>query len=559
MTKVKKTLLVTLASINILAAASTPNIGNIVKEVPKNIIQDKKQGLVEISGIKKYPALMKDDKSNKKILVKSFLIQGAVHISQEYLQTLISSYKNKKLSFQEIKNVASLLTKEYRKQGYFVARAYIPVQDMKNGIVKLVVMEGNYGNFKLNNTSGIKDSIILSHFNEAKKNTIVSSDSLQRSMFIINDTPGAFISGVDVLPGSIVGSSDFLITTETSKAYDGYLIADNLGSRYTGYYRLMAGINVNSPFKIGDKLSFNTLLSDGAHLKNGSISYSAPLMPNGLRAQLSYSHTAYDLTQEYQSLEAKGSAKVFDFTLSYPIKRTANENLNVSLNLANKSFKDAIQSTSDETLKKARVMNLSLAYNKNTSFFGFDSNNILNVIYTLGSLKFEDATKRASDVAGANTNGRYSKIAFTLSKNISFSNKVSLESAFKYQHALGNKNLDGSEDISIGGDYGVKVYPSGELSAENGYVFNIEAKYALDTIKNISNQVGVFYDRGKAYMANNTVGFESRSIQDIGFSHYASYKNFSTKTQVAWTLNSETPSELKAGNSRILFQGIWSF
>ena len=105
----------------------------------------------------------------------------------------------------------------------------------------------------------------------------------------------------------------------------------------------------------------------------------------------------------------------------------------------------------------------------------------------------------------------------------------------------------------------LKFYPSGELSAENGYIFNIESKYKLANINKLSNQVGVFYDRGKAYMANNTVGFKSRSIQDIGLSYYASYKNFSAKTQLAWTINSETPTETKAGNSRLLFQGIWTF
>ena len=34
----------------------------------------------------------------------------------------------------------------------------------------------------------------------------------------------------------------------------------------------------------------------------------------------------------------------------------------------------------------------------------------------------------------------------------------------------------------MGGSYGVKLYPDGELSAENGYVFNSEAKYKLPNI-----------------------------------------------------------------------------
>ncbi len=54
------------------------------------------------------------------------------------------------------------------------------------------------------------------------------------------------------------------------------------------------------------------------------------------------------------------------------------------------------------------------------------------------------------------------------------------------------KNLDGSEDFSLGGAYGIKVYPDGELSAENGYLFSTELKYKLPAFNELSSQVGVF-------------------------------------------------------------------
>ncbi|MFA7092316.1 MAG: ShlB/FhaC/HecB family hemolysin secretion/activation protein [Arcobacteraceae bacterium] len=562
MKQINKIITLSALSASILLGA-TPNIGDVVKQVqpPKEVTQQKQTPLVEISGAQKYAPLMKDDKSGQTLLVKSFKIEGALHIKEETLQTLIASYVGKELSFKELQEVTSVITKEYRNQGYFVARAYLPVQNIKenNGVITIAIIEGTYGEFKLKNDSLVKQSIVQGMLDDAKRDNVVSTNTLERSMLIINDTPGAVVTGADVMPGTAVGTSDFAITTQASKPYDGYIIMDNQGSRYTGKNRVMAGVNFNSPFNIGDKISLSGLVSNGADLKNGRAAYSAPLMSNGLRGEVSYSQTTYSLVDQYESLDAKGDSKTLDATLTYPILRTRLENLNASLNIANKELKDEIQSSNDITKKNAKVLNLGLDYTKDYLAFGFDSQSSVNMGLTYGNLSFDDATKRADDIAGANTNGDYSKTTLALGHNIAFTPIISLESSLKMQYALGNKNLDGSEDFSIGGANGIKVYPDGELSAENGYLFNIEGKYKLPNINELSNTVGIFYDRGRAFMANNTVGFESKSLQDIGVGYYANYKDFFGKLQVAWTANSEAVSSEPQANSRILFQGGWSF
>ena len=562
MKQINKIITLSALSASILLGA-TPNIGDVVKQVqpPKEVTQQKQPPLVEISGVQKYAPLMKDNKSGQTLLVKSFKIDGALHIKEETLQTLIASYVGKELTFKQLQEVASTITKEYRNQGYFVARAYLPVQNIQenNGVITIAIIEGNYGEFKLKNDSRVKDSIVQGMLDDAKRDNIVSTHTLERSMLIINDTPGSIVSGADVMPGTAVGTSDFAITTQASKPYDGYIIMDNQGSRYTGKNRLMAGVNFNSPFNIGDKISLSGLVSNGSDLKNGRAAYSAPLMSNGLRGEVSYSQTTYSLVDQYESLDAKGDSKTLDATLTYPILRTRTENLNASLNIANKELKDEIQSSNDITKKNAKVLNLGLNYTKDYLAFGFDSQSSVNMGLTYGNLSFDDATKRANDIAGANTNGDYSKSTFELGQNIAFTPIISLESSLKMQYSLANKNLDGSEDFSIGGANGIKVYPDGELSAENGYLFNIEGKYKLPNINELSNTVGIFYDRGRAFMANNTVGFESKSLQDIGVGYYTNYKNFFGKLQVAWTANSEAVSSEPQANSRILFQGGWSF
>ena len=565
MKQMNKIITISVLSSSILLGATLPNISDIQKQVvpPKDLIKQKETPLVELGGVKKYAPPMKDDKSGRTIFVKSFKIDGAIHVNEDKLQKLISSYTNKDLTFNQIQEVTSLITKEYRTQGYFVARAYLPVQNINknNGVIIIAIIEGNYGEFKLENNSRVNDSIVQRMLdNEKQRDDVISTNTLERAMLIINDTPGVVVSGADVMPGKQVGTSDFAITTQESKLIDGYVVADNTGSKYTGKNRLMAGVNVNSPFKIGDKLSLSGLVSNGADLKNGRIAYSLPLASNGLRGEVSYSQTNYSLTKDYEALDAVGTSKTLDATITYPIKRTRLENLNLSLNIANKDLKDEVRSTSTITKKDTQSLNIGLAYDKNYLAYGKNTQSQINLNLTYGKLNFDNVADKIADEAGANTNGTYSKVNLELSNTIALTNKFTFDSSLKMQYALGNKNLDGSEDFTIGGSNGVKLYPDGELSAENGYLLNLEAKYRLPNLNKLSNTVGVFYDRGRAFMGDNSQGtFEAKSLQDVGVGYYASYDNFFGKLQVAWNSNSKDVTSEENRNSRVLFQGGLSF
>lgn len=537
----------------------TPNIGDIEKQiqVPKEV-EKQQQELIDIGGVKKYAPPMTDDKSGKTIFVKSFKIDGAIRISEAKLQNLISSYNEKELTFKQLQEVAAIITKEYRKQGYFVARAYLPVQDINknSGVIIIAIIEGNYGEFKLNNNSNVKDSIIQGMLDDAKRDNIVSTHTLERSMLIINDTPGAIVTGANVMPGKSVGTSDFAITTKAAPLYDGYLIGDNYGSKYTGKNRIMAGLNLNSIMGYGDKISFSGLVSNGTDLKNGRIAYSAPLSYSGLRGELSYSHTEYSLVDLEGTPDDifTGKSKTLEGKLTYPVIRTRIENLYTNLIIGKKDLNDKYEED-DLKPRDAKYLKAGLEYSKDYLAFGKNNKSAIEFTYTYGKLSFDNKSDKSDDELAANTNGNYSKINLDLSHNISLTKELSLETNLKTQYALNNKNLDGSEDISIGGSNGVKLYPSGELSAENGYIFNIEAKYSLPILYGISNTIGVFYDRGKAFMADNTVEFESKSLQDIGIGLYTNYKTMFSKLQVAWDANSKNVTAEKPDRqSKVLFQ-----
>ena len=549
---VKLTILSTLASSFLLGA--TPNIADIEKQIKVPEIK-KEQAQIPTIKTKEYKAPMVD--SGKKIFISNFKITGNEHISSSEFEKFFVESKGKELPFNQLQEIASSITKYYREKGYFVARAYIPAQNIleNENVLEIAIIEGTYGEFKLDNKSLIKDSVVQGILDDAKnRDNIISTNTLERAMLIINETPGAVVTGADVMPGKDVGTSDFAITTEATNRFDGYVVSDNQGSRYTGKNRLMVGANINSPLEIGDKISMFGLVSNGVDLKNGKVAYSTPLMSNGLRGEISYSQTEYSLVKldGINDGDYKGNSKTLDTKLSYPIIRTRAENFYTSLTITKKDLEDKHLDTIDK--KDTKSLKVGLDYDKSYVAFGLNSSSNVSFYYTYGKLNDQN-----NNGTGADTHGNYSKLNLDLSHNIAFTPKISLENFLKMQYALNNKNLDGSEDFSIGGSGGVKVYPDGELSAENGYIFSTELKYKLPTWDTLNSSVGVFYDRGRAFMANNSVGFKSKSLQDIGVGYYASYKDFFGQIQGAWTFNSEVISSEPTSNSRILFQGGWLF
>ena len=551
-------IILSLITSQVLQAAQIPNIGTALKEVkPQKIEREQKEipqiGITE----EQTPKEFRDD---KKVKISKFLISGAIHVSNQELKKIVSPFENQELSFKDIQELTSLITKVYRQKGYFVARAYVPQQNIftQNRSLKINIVEGNYGKFTLENSSLVKDSIIQGNLDDIKDKNIISTNTLERAMLIINDTPGVSVTKAEVSPGEKVGTSDFIIGTEKTKKYDAYISADNYGSQYTGKHRLIAGFDINSPSQIGDKISIVALTSEEAGLLNGRISYNFPIASNGSRGEISFSKTTYELGSTYKALDALGSSDSLDFRFSYPYIKSRLETLDLYFETSFNKMKDEVHSTNIESKKNSYVATLGLNYSKDSILFHKNSQTKSAFSFTIGNLDFNSDKDKIIDERGANTEGTFSKINLELGQDFILTDQVKWENSFQAQYALGNKNLDGSQDLSIGGINGVKFYPNSEESAENGYIFNTELFYSLPTFRNLSSKISLFYDVGRTYMSQNISDEKSRTLQDFGIGYYAFYNNFFLNAHFAHNIAHEVTSQDKYSN-KLLFQAGWVF
>ena len=250
-----------------LFAASLPDIGNALRQAqPAPPPAAPQPARPAIQGAPTLQSTPPGAPQGPQVEVDSFAIEGNHVIDKATLLALVANAAHQSYTVAQLAGVAERITRYYRAHGYFVARAYIPPQEIEHGAVTIRIIEGNYDQFHLTNRSLVRDSVVQRVLDHVKGYDVVSTDSLERAMLILNDTPGVRVTRADVMPGSQVGTSDFAVETVATPRVDGYVSLDNYGSSYTGLNRLSVNLNVNSPLGLGDQLSLTGLTTDRADL-----------------------------------------------------------------------------------------------------------------------------------------------------------------------------------------------------------------------------------------------------------------------------------------------------
>ncbi|MCH8500147.1 MAG: hypothetical protein LAT63_16870 [Marinobacter sp.] len=539
-------------------AQTPPDIGDVLRQLPAEPpAQRTAPVLPDVTGIPMDPPMRQLPEGAPRLLVNGFDIEGNTVIGRNQLLALLADESGKRHSLVDLERLARQLSDYYRSQGYFLARAYVPAQEVVDGIIRFQIVEGRYGSFDLTNESLVRDDIIAGVLARAADHEVVSVQSLERALLIINDTPGAQVSRADVRPGQATGQSDFDIGTVPTARVNGYLVADNHGLKSTGEYRLTANLDVNSLFQRGNRLSFSGLTTDDGNLINGRMEYSTLLASNGLTGTLAFAQTEYELGDEFKSLEAEGEARSLEAGLSYPVIRSSGRNLTVGVTRAHRRLTDEIGLTDTRISKRSDTLALDTLFSEERVVMGYRGLFRLGASYTIGDLDIRDEQSLAADQApgGPRTNGTFSRVNLNAAASLLLPWDLTATASVRGQKGL-DRNLDGSERMGIAGSGGVMAYPSGEQSGRDALLGRLEFSRNMPAWGGLQHQAHLLSNMGRAQRSKDD---SWRTLADAGVGWSMTHQDgLFLRTYAAARLTSEAQSE-KTSRVNLLAQLGWVF
>jgi hemolysin activation/secretion protein len=468
--------------------------------------------------------------ATEKILVRKIAVDETDEDIQADLAEIVVPYQNRELSMKEINEVAGKVTRYYRNHGFIVARAYVPKQDATEGVLVMRVQRGGYGNMTVKNKSRLRDGVVEGSFRHMKGSSPgVTSQSLERTMLLMREMPGGSMPIVTLEPGKAPGTTDLKVEVDREGyRYQGFLLGDNQGSSYTGRKRLFGELDVNSPLGIADKFSVSGMLSEGEGLHSVRASYGLPLNYNGLRLTVAASRTRYALGGTYSALDATGSVSAVEGTFSYPLQRSHDSNIDLSLNIAHRDLHDNLNAVGVFNPRTADVSTVTLQRTKFGTVLGHRFYTSTSTAVTVGEVNEEDAAEAQS----TGTNGDYSKLVVALSADTPLNRVLSARASLVMQKDLRVKYLDSSEQLFISGSGGVRGYVEGS-SGDNGYVFNVEFPYALPKPPKarIQHSLSAFFDSGGVRAEKSGSSLTDYVLNDAGAGYTATLRPFYFKVQ----------------------------
>lgn len=439
--------------------------------------------------------------SGPTVIVKTFRIEGVRRYDEANLQAALAPLKDQPLDFGGLQRAADQVAEFYRRDGWH-AGAFLPQQDLKDGVLRIVVVESSLGRVKLQGAEQLRANTPRAPVERYLARAVqpgqpLNLEALARATAVANELPGARVSTV-LAAGEQPGQTDVLLRIDPRPQWAGSLSADNQDSASTGTAKVTAIVSLVSPLALGEV--FDIIASKSQGKRFGRLSASMPVGTDGWRVSVAASALDYRLVGDAAVTAgsgapngAKGSASTFGATASYPLKR--GESLNASLIVGADH-----RTTKNETLlgvtsdKRVDSGSLTLQADRTDGWMGGGASSA-SLVLTHGRLDISRvAADLSADQIGPRTQGSFTKWNLTASRLQRVTDEHLLYAGINAQFSPGN--LDAGEKFSLGGPQGVRAYPLLEASGDDGVVATVAWRWILNGVLPGQFRLEAFVDAG---------------------------------------------------------------
>lgn len=449
------------------------------------------------------------------VQVEQFDIQGNTRFSTADLQILLKPWLSRPLDFSQLQAAAAAVAARYRQDGW-VVRAYLPTQEIDQGVVTIRVVESLLGELHFEGEPSQRVShaqLIRILLAQQAKGQALNAEHLDRGFLIANDLSGVNLSSV-MQSGEQAQTTDVVINVEDLARTSVELTFDNTGAISTGANRAILIGEIRSPSGRGDLLSTQVLHSEGSDYMR--LAYTLPWGDRGWHVGANVSNLQYQLVSaDMLALDAKGHSASVGLEASYPLVRSRQRNLRLNLSAEAKNFYNQANGSVSSNYKAG---NLALGLNGNQyDNWGGGGATVLGLNGVWGRINLEGSPNQADDWSTSHTDGTYAKLVYNASREQVLTSRLSAFASLRGQTA--NKNLDSSEKIYLGGMGSVRAYPTNEAGGSEGQLVNLELRSQLPYGLSLTG----FYDWGqvKVNHDNNYDGAPTKNrltLQGAGLS-----------------------------------------
>jgi hemolysin activation/secretion protein len=421
-------------------------------------------------------SLENPDEELSGVFIKEIIIEGNTVIDTETLNKVIESFKDRELTLEEMSELTDLLTITYQEKGYILARAYLPEQELQDGILKITIAEGKIGKIKVSGYTHYKADVIKRYFEQQQEHGIIKESLLEKGLLLSTDLPNVKTTVV-LKEGEKPGEVDVILDTKDTSTVtfgvDMSIDYNNYGSEFIGEDRLGTTI-VIADHNFGSTLDIRAVTGPIPE-ESGFLSarWALPINRFGSKFHLGYLYSNYVANESgLETFGLQGRSEYYTASFSHPLMKKKNKNLDLRFGLTDKFSKNF--SFEVPRIDKEDVFNVTLFYDGLDRFLG---KTIASLSYQWGEVKQDPEFETSrGDLANDEYDKNFDKWVLNLARiqKIYGNTNIMLRGAAQ----ITDKRLLNLELFALGGYGSVRGYAPALVAGDEGYSVSAELMFA---------------------------------------------------------------------------------
>ena len=453
------------------------------------------------------------DTTERGICVRKFVVTGSSVFSPEELSQVAAAAAfppgsprcdpavslpeaGYELSFSQLLQARSAVTQFYVEHDYITSGAFIPEQEIEEGIVEIQVVEGKLEDIQITGNHRLNPNYVIRRLARAGASPLNSEQLLEGLQRLQLDP---LIETIDAELSTGIEPGTNLLEVEIAEAdpFQVEFTLDNDRSPNVGTFRRGVQISHANLLGQGDGLSVGYTNTNGSNAID--LSYSYPVNPENGRLIFNYGRTWSEVIKDpFDILNINSNARYYELTFRQPIFQTPREEFALSFT--------ASRQESEATLNPLNTGEVPFRTR------GSDDEGQTRI----SALRFSQDWVKRSDrqVIAARSQFSLGLDAFgsTINSDSPDSQFFAWRGQTQWVRLLGPETLllvrgdvqlaDGAlptlEQISLGGRQTVRGYPQDFLLTDSGALTSVEVRlpiYRLPTIEGVL-QLAPFLDVG---------------------------------------------------------------
>lgn len=460
-------------------------------------------------------------------------------IADDSFANIKRDYVSRCLSVNDIEIILALLTKYFIERGFVTTRAYLPAQDLRSGKLEIIIVAGRIDSYQTE--GGRKGAIQPYTVFPGRPGDVLNLRDLEQGIDQINSL-SSNNARLNLLPGSLPGSSIVTVQNRSSFPVHLYSAYDNLSADTTGRNSVSVTVSadsllgLNELFSVTRRHSVFPFVSEHQSASTGILAR----FPSGYNTLwINYNRSDYRNMLSLPSgtkLNATGSNDSWSVGLDRVLFRNHSTRAGLSVKLASQESNNWL---AGEFLpvSSRRLTFFDAGGNVFSQLWGGVFNSQISV--TRG-LPLFGGLHDANNLSGDLPHAQFTR--FTL--NAGYSHRFTFRDTdlvfstqFSGQYSL--NTLYGSQQILIGGSSSVRGFLNTSLAGDNGYFIRNELslpwRRTAGSVGDIAGRVYTGVDWGR--VSNRASGVSSGSLSGITLGMELQWHPISLNTFVSHRLS----------------------